>query len=464
MSTVQNADSQRLQRLSIQAMRAYLESGLRGMEAEVVLALDVSKYMGPIYASGAVQELTESLLALGMCFDDDLTIPTWAFADEAERVGELSHDHFSDWMSKLVLPAAARLDTGCRYASVINDIGRRYFPQEWAIQAEEKKVGGKLKRTVKVFPSLINPRPYAVFVIVITAGDCADPSETIRALRRASHLPIFWQFAGIAPAGLPRPEFEFLKRVDRLTDRHVDNCGFFEPRDFRDPQTMFSGLLNEFPDYLALDAVKAMLLPPRDMTATGAVPKDEVDALLLTLPADVIARKERERAARARRRMARAEAGEEEAAARAAAVNPPTTASPETSVPAEPRVEVNLTSSMVPRLGSGDNKTAPRSAGRKAPSTRPYRVGTEPPAIPGPVPKPAEKGRNRLPTSRGARLRATAGAEPHDLPAPKPPAPKPPAPKPPPADPNEDPSTRLARIRARRAARRARAGEDDPTV
>ena len=517
MSTVQNAETERLQRLSILATRAFLESGLRGIDAEVVVAFDVSRTMAPMYLSGSIQELAESLLALAMRFDDDGVVPAWSFGDEARLIGDLDKDGYVGWVAQNVAQSPADLAASCRYAPLVAAVVRRYFPVEAGRPVAEKKVGGALKRTVREYPQLIDKRPFPIFVIVVTGGDCEDPTEAIHEIRRASHLPIFFQFAGISPAAIPAPDFAFLKRLDRLSDRWVDNCGFFEPRDFTDPAELFPGLLNEFPAFMRIARVKDMLIPPPDAseepdrppTAVAlAIPDDVDDDDILTEPSpEEVARLEIERIERQRRRQQRALEMEAEAAAlavpRAATPQKPAdppeaprrspvmtrpyqrVASADPAAPSSPRLAPN---ERMPRAQHGVPAPAPPSVralpGRATPA--PARIPAPPPRAPAhqqrppappqrPTSPPAATAPVDLPAPAPprARLSATSSDGPtarSERPAPTastPPAPphRAPAPSPPPDD--EDPAVRLARIRARRAARQAaRSGsdDDDPTL
>ena len=67
-----------------------------------------------------------------------------------------------------------------------------------------------------------------VYVIFITDGDNYDEYETTQVITRAAHLPIFWQFVGI---GKPEKEFEFLKTLDTMVGRFIDNANFVELND-----------------------------------------------------------------------------------------------------------------------------------------------------------------------------------------------------------------------------------------
>jgi len=327
MATVENPDSQRLKRLSILATRAFVESGLHGIESEVVLAMDVSRPMMPMYASGSIQDLVEGLFTLGLCFDDDGVVPTWSFGETARSLEPLTREEVGGWVAREVI-RGTDFQERCHYAPVIDAICRKYFPRESSQPIVERKVGGALKRTVREYPQLVDRRPFAIFVIVITGDDCADPTETIRCIERASHLPIFFQFAGISPAGIPRPPFRFLRELDRLSGRWVDNCGFFEPLDFQEPRELFPGLLNEYPSYLQEERVKAMLLPPPEPAEIGGpVAKlSEEDAARLAV----------ERAERERRRQAR------------------------------------LREPIMPNIGEQREAAQPEAPRRVAPKTRPY--------------------------------------------------------------------------------------------
>ncbi|MBL8787509.1 MAG: VWA domain-containing protein [Deltaproteobacteria bacterium] len=275
---------------------------MHGVEAEVVLVIDASPRMAPLYANGVVQALSTALLALAMKFDDDGVVPIWSFADEARHLGEIKSTDHAGWIARHVpLPRQAAADPApTRYAPFIDAIGRRYFPNEWSAPGKARQVGDRLKRTVIDYPGVEELRTCPVFVVIVTSGDCDDSLETTKLLRRASHLPIFWQFAGIRAPG-DSGAFRFLRGVDKLTDTHVDGCGFFEPEALDDAERLFNGLLNELPRWMDDPKVRAMLVqPPAETDAS-----DGLDALLMGLPAREAARREKERLERIRRREMR---------------------------------------------------------------------------------------------------------------------------------------------------------------
>lgn len=453
-----------LRRLSLLATHAFVESGLHGIDAEVVLALEVSRLMAPLYISGMLRELVDHLFTLSLCFDDDGVVPAWAFAHEAEALTPLTRAELEGWMDREITSHPGRFRADCSYAPVLEAICRRYFPREWALPQVERKIGGALKRTVREYPSLIDQRPFPIFVIVVTGGDCDDPTETLRVIQRASHLPIFFQFAGISLPGIAAPEFTFLRRLDRLPDRHVDNCGFFEPRDFREPRDLFVGLLNEFPDYLAEERVSAMLLPPDDdppLTVASLALERE----LPELPEDDLEAREAERLARLARRRERAQEQVDPVGPEA----PPRRVQPMTrpygSSIAGPgaRLEAPPTGAGGPMPGARPARTpvpagsegggAPRGAA--TPTTRAPRPQVDP-RLP-----PPSAAAGPAPPSPPRRVPVPRRDVPHEV------APSPrPAPRGAPGPTSrEEAEARLALIRARRAARRGEPhDDDDPTV
>ncbi|MCA9515722.1 MAG: VWA domain-containing protein [Myxococcales bacterium] len=235
--------------------------GLKRLESEVVFILDVSRSMFPIYRARLVQELATQLLALSLNFDDDGVIPAYAFGDRCRHLGDLTVDDFVGYVDREVIRTGADYQVHCRYAPVIDDVCRYYFPEDWDQPALVESVGRLKRKEQVVYPMLSAPRAYPVFAIFVTGGDCEDMDQTADLIRRSSRLPIFWQFVGLAPPDERRERFRFLRRLDTLGNTYVDNCGFFEPNDVRNSETLFDGLLNEFPSYLMKPAVQGMLLP-----------------------------------------------------------------------------------------------------------------------------------------------------------------------------------------------------------
>lgn len=270
------------ERLVDRARIAVRQSGLTGLEAEVVYVVDVSASMYKMVTTGLIQELSTELLALAVHFDDDGSIPAWAFGEAPRYLGPLTVEEFPGFVDRKLIRTGADFQSACYYSPVIDAVCRHFFPEEWARPARQKKVG-LFRKTQWEYPPLSMPRRYPVFVVFVTAGDCEDPEQTAETIRRASHLPVFWQFAGVTAPGEKPASFRFLKRLDKLKRRYVDNCGFFEPGDVRDSFALFGGLLNEFPQYLELPQVKGMLHAfGVDNRARGGLPVEDSDKTIMS--------------------------------------------------------------------------------------------------------------------------------------------------------------------------------------
>lgn len=200
--------------------------GLDGQKATVVAVLDVSPSMGNLYSNGSMQSLTERLLGLGLAFDDDGKIDMYGFSTGYFKAPDVSVDHIAGYVNKHI---ASRINGGTNYAPVIN-----------AIKSEFGKTSGWL---VKKAVTLDNP----VFVIFITDGDNQDKPDTVEAITKASQHGIFFQFVGIG-----REKFSFLEKLDNMSGRNIDNCGFFKVNNLSDvtDNQLYESLLVEFPSFV----------------------------------------------------------------------------------------------------------------------------------------------------------------------------------------------------------------------
>lgn len=192
---------------------------LNGLKAKVCLAIDYSGSMDELYGNGTVQSIFEQMLPLAMEFDDDGVMETWRFSDSTKQLRDVKMDNIAGYVKKNIQNPMG----GTNYAPVIKDI-------------------------VKFYKNTRVP----VYVIFITDGDNWDKGETTSIIKEASKLPIFWQFVGLGNNG-----YSYLKDLDDMTGRYVDNADFFEVRNAND--ITYFNLLNEFPSWLSNDKVKSML-------------------------------------------------------------------------------------------------------------------------------------------------------------------------------------------------------------
>lgn len=93
-------------------------------------------------------------------------------------------------------------------------------------------------------------------VFFITDGDNFDKKEAEDIIRKSSIQPIFWQFVGIGGAN-----FEFLRKLDDMSGRFLDNADFFNINDLRriSDEEFMDRVLNEFPQWIKKARAKGVL-------------------------------------------------------------------------------------------------------------------------------------------------------------------------------------------------------------
>lgn len=192
------------------------KSGLDGQRAAVQLVLDHSGSMANFYANGSVQRLAEQTLALSANLDDDGNVPLIFFGSHVEQ-----HDD-------------VRLDN---YAGLIDRVHPRVHWGSTDYVAAMHAAIDEHQQSGAAEPALI---------VFQTDGEPNDQRSVEKLLKQASRLPIFWAFVGFGS------NIRFLRRLDDLRGRTVDNASFFHAAD---PHTvsdaaLYDGITGEFASWL----------------------------------------------------------------------------------------------------------------------------------------------------------------------------------------------------------------------
>jgi stress response protein SCP2 len=197
--------------------------GAADVRARVVLVLDASGSMSLAYLDGVVARIVERVAPIAAHLDIGV-MPVWKFADTAQRLPDLHVDQLQNWVG------------GLDYHGVglQND-------EPAAIRAVLEHVGSHDDPTLVLF---------------FADGDVRRNVRTSTMLRSAAAEPVFWQFVGLGPA-----DFTRFEKLDRMSMRKVDNCGFAAVREpDRIPDGRFYDLLlAEFPRWLAAARTKGVL-------------------------------------------------------------------------------------------------------------------------------------------------------------------------------------------------------------
>lgn len=197
------------------------DAGIENQKAQVVLALDFSGSMSRLYKDGTVQETVERILPLGLAFDDNKEVDFYLFHNSFIKMPKnITLSNVDGYINKRVLGQYSMGATS--YAPVLKEILEEFS-------------NGSSKMT------------YPTYIIFITDGENDDKSETEKVIKEMSTKGFFIQFVGIG-----NESFSFLKKLDDLKGRKIDNANFFQIKTLQaipDDQ-LYADLMNEFPGWV----------------------------------------------------------------------------------------------------------------------------------------------------------------------------------------------------------------------
>ena len=203
------------------------KKGLESTKSQVVLVLDISKSMNALYKNGIIQHLVERILGLALNFDDDGDIDIILFGTRAYQLPSASLEDLEGYVAREIL-AHYKIIEATKYATALHIIKDKYQSN----QADP------------------------IFVIFVTDGNNSDKRETTELITELSKESIFFQFVGIG-----KEEFPYLKKLDELQNRFLDNAGFMHVNDIAsiDDSILYERLLNEYPEWLEEASLKGIL-------------------------------------------------------------------------------------------------------------------------------------------------------------------------------------------------------------
>ncbi|SED34534.1 Stress response protein SCP2 [Streptomyces sp. 2231.1] len=215
--------------------------GAAGVTARVVLVLDASGSMSPLYAKGVVADVVERMAAVAAQLDDDGEMQAWTFASHPARLPDLHIGELPEWLRLHVRVgelSVFRRNKKPRKGLEPGQVDMRAV----GIQNEEQKVIAQVRQYVRE-----NPAAAPTLVLFFSDGGVYRNAEIERELREAVEEPVFWQFVGLG-----RSNYGVLERFDTMPGRRVDNVGFFAVDDIEkvpDPE-LYDRLLSEFPSWI----------------------------------------------------------------------------------------------------------------------------------------------------------------------------------------------------------------------
>ncbi|MED1738611.1 VWA domain-containing protein [Bacillus swezeyi] len=193
---------------------------LTSVTARVGLVLDITGSMRGLYKKGTVQKTVERLLAVADRFDDDGVLDVWVYDHKFSRLTPVTERDFSGYVNREIIENDSVHKFGRNNEPpVMKDVLQKYTVEE--------------------------PSSYPAFIIFINDGGCKKSIKPI--IEASSDQPLFWQFVGIGSGN-----FDFLKKLDTMEGRYVDNANFIQIEDVDrlSDNELYDSLLNEFPKWL----------------------------------------------------------------------------------------------------------------------------------------------------------------------------------------------------------------------
>lgn len=201
------------------------KNNIADAEAEVFLVLDHSGSMFPFYENGSVQRLAEQTLALAVNLDDDGRVPLVYFGSEAS-IEDLVELH--------------------TYEGIVE---QSHYGYPWG----STNYVDAMDVVINDYRDSMTGKP--VLAIFQTDGNPDSRRLAEQKLIEASNLPIFWAFVGFGP------NIDFLKKLDDLRGRRVDNASFFhaiDPLNTTD-EALYEGITKEFAEWRRAAALEGII-------------------------------------------------------------------------------------------------------------------------------------------------------------------------------------------------------------
>ncbi|WP_066073364.1 vWA domain-containing protein [Neobacillus soli] len=202
---------------------------LATVTARVGLVLDITGSMRNLYKNGTVQKVVERILAIASQFDDDGMLDVWVYDNEFSRLKPVTERDFDDYVNRIILEDELVHKFGRNdEPPVMKDVLRKYLEEE--------------------------PSTDPAYIVFINDGGCKKSIKPI--IESSAKYPIFWQFVGIGNGN-----FEFLRKLDTMEGRIVDNANFLqiEEIDKISDDQLYDSLLNEFPSWISEAKQKGIL-------------------------------------------------------------------------------------------------------------------------------------------------------------------------------------------------------------
>lgn len=224
--------------------------GISNQKSEVVFVADFSSSMKDLYKDGTIQRTVERILPIGLALDDNELVDFFAFDRKSMSLPAITKSNYT-----------SIVDT--HLSNYGNMGGTDYGP---VLEHITRSKGIKLFQKISFLNSLFGNKPtqkqpfkFPVFIIMLTDGDTENKESIRKIITEMANYGFFIQFIGLTCNG---SSFGFLKDLDTMSGRLIDNANFFEIHDLdKIPDTkLYDLILQEYPLWLPLARKHKLIL------------------------------------------------------------------------------------------------------------------------------------------------------------------------------------------------------------
>lgn len=216
---------------------------ISSIRAQVGMAIDRSGSMDSLYRNNTMQEYVNRIIPLGLAFDDNGSVDSWAFHNSAFPTGTITVKNTETFIQDQILKINP---SGTAFVPVLKMIYNHYFKIKEETTKSLEKVGffkslfGQVTGNYPKTNEIQDP----VYLIFQTDGANSDMSETERLLADYEKQGIYIQFVGVG-----NESFDFIRRMANK----YNNVGFFAVKNLEKTSD------SELYDLLINDEFKAFL-------------------------------------------------------------------------------------------------------------------------------------------------------------------------------------------------------------
>ncbi|WP_433756293.1 vWA domain-containing protein [Nocardia sp. CA-135398] len=208
-----------------EVVKVLINKNAFGIRARVILVIDKTLSMSGQYSKQVVHRVVQRMIPVATQLDEDGTLEAYLYALSFAKLPDITVEHGEAWAQTFLHLTGTH--QGIDYA----------------------RIGGRNDELpiMRDIIASLRPGDAPTLVLFFTDGGFAKKREIAALMREASRLPAFWQFVGLG-----RANYGLLRTLDEMSDRVVDNAGFFALDDIDqvDDAQLYARLLGEFPDWL----------------------------------------------------------------------------------------------------------------------------------------------------------------------------------------------------------------------